>query len=141
MQQHTANCFRVLQNLRPLIIGFLVNVKAGALVLLTPSGEVADLPSRFTKRQANSNCMQALYRTHTSPSAQHSSLFFERRLSSVSLLCHSVFATIAHLDGILCCIGMSKHEMLTYKDYYTTLRSATLAVGSGVAMQGHCTKA
>lgn len=36
--------------LRPLIIGFLVNVKEGALVLLTPSGDVPGLPSRFTKR-------------------------------------------------------------------------------------------
>ncbi|KAL0021043.1 hypothetical protein WJX77_012162 [Trebouxia sp. C0004] len=36
--------------LKPLIIGFLINVKEGALVLLTPSGLVPGLPPRFTKR-------------------------------------------------------------------------------------------
>ena len=50
-QQNIHVCL-CLQNVRPLIIGFLVNVKEGALVLLTPSGEVPDLPSRFTKRYA-----------------------------------------------------------------------------------------
>ena len=44
-----ANCSH-LQILKPLIIGFLVNVKEGALVLLTPSGDVPGLPARFTKR-------------------------------------------------------------------------------------------
>ncbi len=39
-----------LQVLKPLIVGFLINVKDGALVLLTPSGTVPGLPSRFAKR-------------------------------------------------------------------------------------------
>ena len=46
---HVSHIFRW-QVLKPLIIGFLINVKEGALVLLTPSGQVPGLPPRFTKR-------------------------------------------------------------------------------------------
>jgi len=46
---HVSHTF-CLQVLKPLIIGFLINVKEGALVLLTPSGQVPGLPPRFTKR-------------------------------------------------------------------------------------------
>ena len=110
--RHVTHTF-CLQVLKPLIIGYLINVKEGALVLLTPSGLVSGLPPRFTKR-----CPLLHFFVYSDLKADHlarHNIQLQTRSNTTLQPCSLCYTGDADADVQQCCVVACLYLLLCHQ--------------------------